>query len=66
MKSRAWSTSVACLVAALLAAPSASARRHKHKAKRPAPAAVGSGATQPDEGETAPAADPDAGGESAP
>jgi hypothetical protein len=66
MKSRAWSTSVACLAAALLAAPSASARHHKQKAKRPAPAAVGSGATQPGEGETAPAADPDAGGESAP
>jgi len=65
MKYRAWSTSVACLVAALLAAPSASARRHKHKAKRPAPA-VGSGATQPDERETAPAADDDAGGDSAP
>ena len=57
---------MACLAAALLAAPSASARHHKHKAKRPAPAAVGSGATQPDEGETAPAANPDAGEESAP
>jgi len=66
MKSRAWSTSVACLLAALLAAPSASARRHKHKTKRPTPAAVGSGATQPDEGEAAPAPDDDAGGESAP
>jgi len=66
MKSRAWSTSVACLLAALLAAPSASARRHKHKAKRPTPAAVGSGATQPDERETAPAADDDAGDDSAP
>ena len=66
MKSRAWSTGVACLAAALLAAPSASARRHKHKSKRPAPAAVGSSATQPDDGETAPAADPDAGEERAP
>jgi hypothetical protein len=66
MKYRAWSTSVACLAAALLAAPPASARHHKHKAKRAAPAAVGSGATQPDEGATAPAPDPDAGGESAP
>ena len=66
MKVRAWSTGVACLAAALLAASSASARHHKHKPKRPAPAAVGSGATQPDEGETAAAADPDAGGESAP
>src|SRR6266545_4206633 len=66
MKHRAWSTSVACLAAALLAAPSASARHHKHKPKRPAPEAVGSGATQPDEGETAAAADHDAGGESTP
>jgi hypothetical protein len=66
MKSRAWSTSVACLAAALLAAPSASARHHKHKAKGPAPAAVGSGATPPDEGDTAPARDDDAGGETAP
>src|SRR4051812_19044824 len=66
MKSRAWSTRVACLAAALLVAPSASARQHKHNAKRPAPAAVGSGAAQPDQGETAPAADDDAGGESAP
>jgi len=57
---------VACLAAALLAAPSASARHHKHKPKRPAPEAVGSGATQPDEGETAAAADHDAGGESTP
>jgi hypothetical protein len=57
---------MACLAAALLAAPSASARRHKHKTtKRPAPAAVGAGATQPDERETAAAADDDA-GESAP
>jgi hypothetical protein len=66
MKYRAWSTSVACLAAALLVAPSASARQHKHKAKRPAPAPVRSGATQPDEGQTAPAADDDAGGESVP
>ena len=41
MKYRGWSTSVACLVAALLAAPSpASARHHKRKAKRAAPAAA--------------------------
>jgi hypothetical protein len=66
MTYRAWSTSVACLAAALLAAPSASARHHKQKAKRPAPGAVGSGATPPDDGETASAADDDAGGESAP
>ena len=65
MKSRAWSTGVACLATALLALPSASARHHRHKAKRPAPAAVGSGATQPDEGKTGPASDDDAGGESA-
>ena len=66
MKYRVWSTSVACLAAALLAAPSASARHHKPKAKRPAPAAVGSGAAQPDEGDTAPAAHDDVGRESEP
>jgi hypothetical protein len=66
MKSGAWSTRVAYLAVALLTAPSASARQHKHNAKRPAPAAVGSGAAQPHEAETAPAADDDAAGERAP
>jgi hypothetical protein len=59
MKVRAWSTSVACLVAALLAAPSSSAasKHHKRKAKRPAAATVApqpEGAADADDGESAP------------
>jgi hypothetical protein len=45
MKGRGWSPSVACLVAALLAAPTsaAAARHHKRKAKGATPAAVSPG-----------------------
>ncbi len=66
MKYRAWSTSVACLVAALLAAPApASARHHKHKGKRAAPAAA-AGATPADDAEAGKGADDAAGADDAP